>query len=338
MVVRRILIMKVLTLVITLSVCVTAEFNSQNIFSTEVRWCLVHNNVVDDYRHALYQFTIDIYRHVSSKALNHFVISPLSIWIILASIAEATDPITKRDLFEFLRLPINPCHRLKYYQLATSRFAYSSDVSISNIRALIIDEGVKMNPAYYNFINNYALLYVMSAPMRCNSQKTVEEIRRLGNAKLPNIDLRGNSVILDTVDYNGLWTTAFENAVIERSPFYSEIGEHIGAVDLMKIRRRVRRAYVRSLNIRAIEIPVGYNDRYRLVIGTIIDDDIEKAVRAFRGTVFDEYLSSIQDSIIPIDIAIPRLNITFEHDIKAILEEFGVKNLWTVPTVTRYLY
>lgn len=330
-------IMKVLPLVITLSACVIAEFNSQSIFSTELQWCQVYDNVFDDYRRAVYQFAVDAYRNIGSKPNHHFVFSPISLWIILASIAEATDPYTKQTMFKFLRLPIDPCVRLKYYQLATSRLAIDQDVYISNIRVLVIDERIKINPAYYNFVNKYSLFNVITAPMHYDPQTTLEEIRKISAAKLPTIDLRGNSVILDAVDYNGLWSTAFEEAVIERSSFYSRTGQRIGAVDLMKIRRGVRRSFLRSLNMKTIEIPVGYNDRYRMVVGIILDDNIPRAVKVFKGTVIDEYLNSIQESVIPIDIAIPRFSLTSEHDIKAILEELGLKNLWNNPAVTRYL-
>lgn len=328
--------MKILAFVIALCVY-TSVVNSQDIFTTELETCHLYENIVEDYRYAFYEFAAESYRNAINKRLGQFVFSPLSVWIDLAAIAEGADPATKLAMFQFLKLPIDPCVRLKYYQLATSRFVSGDDVHITNTRALVIDEGVTINPVYHNFVFKNCLLDVVSAPMRYDPQTALKEIRRVASANLPNLDLSGNSIILEAVDYNGLWSTAFEDAVVVRSPFYSKTGEQIGNVDLMKIRRRVRRSYFRTINVKAIEIPVGHNDRYRMIFGMIVDYNILRAISAITSTVVHDFLNSLEESSEPIDISIPRINITSEFDLRKTLEEFGVNNIWTDPYVTGYV-
>ncbi|XP_075992848.1 ovalbumin-related protein X-like [Anticarsia gemmatalis] len=325
--------MKKLAFVIIFCAFLTAQV--QDIFSLQVHTCSGSKSISQDYQSAVYDFTVNLYKYVGINLLDHFVFCPHSLWIILATIAEGVDPDTKQSMLQNLNLPEDLNTRIKFYQLAVSRFVTSGDVEIKSTRVFVIDEGVKINPMYHTFISQNSLMHVVSAPMRNNPCTALEEMRRITKASLSNLDLSGNSLILDTFDYRGLWHTAFEDALVSRSPFYNHKEEQIGEVDLMNIKRKAKMAYIRSMDVKFIELPIGENERYRMIFGLALGEtEIRETVRKFTNTVLLEYLNGLQESCIPIDIAIPRISITSEHDVKSIIEEFGLINLWSDPTVT----
>ncbi|KAJ8707758.1 hypothetical protein PYW07_011435 [Mythimna separata] len=301
------------------------------------RSCYINQDLTAEYRSSNYQFILPLYKSVAVRSNLNFVLSPNSIWIIVAAIAEGADPVTQQKLFQLLSVPNDPCVRQVYYQLATTRALPSNDVNIKNTRLWLFDDGTTVNPTWYDLVVKNSLLDVVRAPIRHNPIATANEIKRIMSSSLPRLDLSGNSVILDTMDYNGLWATAFSDAVIERAPFYNLQGQPIGAVDIMRVQRRVRIAYHEKLQVKVIELPVGADERYRMLFAMIIGDDIPSVVGAVTSDFVFEFLGSLRPSLIPIDVAIPRMVISSEIDMRVVLEDLGIKELWTDPAVTRYM-
>ena len=294
-------------------------------------------NVIDGYREAMHNFTIETYKRVAPRGTYQFVMSPHSMWMTIAGIAEGSDYFTQQQLFQLLLLPSNPCVRQKYYQLAATRFTFSSDVSVVSNRALVIDHGVIPNPVWHNFVARNSLLDIRSAPIKHNPAEAANRIRQAVEADFPQLDLRGNSVLLDTMDYNGLWNTAFADAVVKRAPFYNIAGENIGAVDLMRVKRRGKIGYVASIQAKILELPIGVNNRYSMVIALVVgNSDLRPIVRNMRSSLVTKVLASLRETQVPIDIALPQFTINSELDAKTILEDLGVTSLWTDPAATRY--
>lgn len=327
--------MKVFVAVITLfalNASVYSEYKFKN--------CDTDYDITQNYRDDMYEFTAQLYQHIGPSAVdNHFVFSPLSIWITLSAIIEGMTYPEQVVMLQVLRLPNDLCARLKYYQLATSQLVSSNNVDISSVRLLVIDEGVSINSTFHQFVNRHSLIDVVSAPLRTNPNHALKEIRRVTSVSSRNIDLSGNSVILDAADYSGLWSTAFEDAVVERSPFYSASGYQIGTVDLMTVKRRARISHLPTLNIECLELPFDYNDRYRMVFGIILDGSTATPVNLVTSAaVIDDFLNKLTDSYVPIEIAVPRFSLTSEYDVKTILENSGVKDLWEDIALTRYVH
>lgn len=299
--------------------------------------CPEYTNVIEGYRDAMHNFTIETYKRVAPRGLYQFVMSPHSMWMTIAAIAEGADYYTQHHLFELLLLPSNPCVRHKYYQLAASRFSYTSDVAIVSNRALVIDEGVTPNPIWHNFVARNSLLDVMTAPIKYNPAVAANTIRQAVYANFPRLDLRGNSVLIDTMDYNGLWNTAFADAVLKRAPFYNLAGQNIGAVDLMRVKRRGKIGYVSSIEAKILELPIGVNNQYSMVIALVVGNtDLRPIVREMKSSIVTDVLLSLRETKVPIDIALPQFTINSELDAKTILEDLGITKLWTDPEVTRY--
>lgn len=316
-------------------VTLTGSLDTLNV---ESGTCPEFSKVTEQYRAALDNFTIEIFKHAAPRGQYHYVVSPHNMWITIAGIAEGADPFNQKQLFQLLNLPNDPCHRQKYYQLARTRFSSTADVNVDSTRALVIDEGVTPNPKWHNYVTKHSLLEVVSAPIKHNAAAAANRIRQVASASFRKLNLQGNSVLLDTIDYNGLWTTAFADAVVKRAPFYSPSGRNIGAVDLMRTKRRGRIGYVSTLQAKLLELPVGANGQYRIIISLAGGDtDLRPVVANLNASIITEVLAALKDTNTMIDVALPQFTLSSELDVKAILEDLGVKSLWTDPEATRYL-
>uniref|UniRef100_A0A2A4J0U7 Serpin domain-containing protein n=1 Tax=Heliothis virescens TaxID=7102 RepID=A0A2A4J0U7_HELVI len=300
--------------------------------------CPEYANVFEGYQNAIHNFTIEVYKHVAPLGTYQFVVSSHSMWMTLAAIAEGTDYETQQQLFKILLLPENPCIRQRYYQLAASRFSLTPDVAVVSTRALVIDEGVLPNPGWHNFVTKNSLLDVISAPIKYNPPVAASVIRQVVYANFPRLNLQGNSVLLDTMDYNGLWNTAFADALVNRAPFHDTAGKRIGSVDMMTVKRRAKVGFIPSLQSKVLELPIGTDNQYSIIIALVVgNNDLRPIVSQLKSTIIKEVLATLKESRAPIDVAIPQFTINSELDARTILEDFGITNLWTDPAATRYI-
>ncbi|KAJ8706362.1 hypothetical protein PYW08_010988 [Mythimna loreyi] len=338
--------MRSLILLVSLAIC-SASTNKRNIVTIQSSFddlytnpgsCLGYPNVLEDYRDAMYNFTIETYKQVAPKGTYQFVMSPLSMWMTLAAMAEGADRYTQNYLFELLHIPRNQCLRHKYYHLAASRFSLTADAAVISKRALVIDEGVIPNPVWHNYVTKHHLLDVLTAPLKHNPGASASTIRQVVSAEFPRLDLRGNSVLIDTMDYNGLWNTAFADAVVKRAPFYSIEGKHIGTVDLMTVKRYGKIGYVPSIQAKILELPIGVNKQYSMIIALVVGQtDLRPVIQAMKSTILSNVLASLRETKVPINIAVPQFTINSELDAKTILQDLGITSLWTEPEATRYI-
>ncbi|KAJ8708627.1 hypothetical protein PYW08_010009 [Mythimna loreyi] len=278
------------------------------------RPCNLYEDVSHKYQSDMYDFTTKFYKVVAARSTDfNFVCSPLSVWLILAGMAEGADFFTRKQLFNLLSLPHDECTRQKYYQLATSCFVQTDDVKIISNRILLLDAGVTPNPTWYDVMTKNNLVSVFTAPIS-----------------------HSNSVILDTIDYNALWTTEFAAGRIKRSPFYDYDANLIGFVDLMKITKLARLGYIKRLKAKILELPVGENGRYRMIFAMFPKSkDVTAVLGILANDVVFEAFGSLKDSLVPVEVALPRQIMSSELDVRSLIEDLGVTSLWNDPAATR---
>ncbi|XP_022837526.1 plasminogen activator inhibitor 2, macrophage-like [Spodoptera litura] len=324
------------SLAATLAAC-SPEPHSFNLDGTHISEpCNLYEDVSRKFREDLYNISLITYQALARRSDLNYVYSPLSIWLTLAGLAEGADYHTQQQLFNFLKLSTDACSRQKYYRRATSRIVQSDDVNIINNRILLIDSGVTLNPTWYDLVLKNNLLEVLSAPLRSNPILTTIEVKQLTNIHNSRLDLTGNSVLLDTIDYNALWTTEFEQAKIDRSPFFNQVGELVGFVDLMRMKKRARLGHIKSVNAKALELPVGQDERFKMVFVIFLEtNDVNQKLNILDTSVAFEVFDSFKTSYVPVEVAIPRVVITSEVDVRSMLEELGITSLWNDPVATR---
>ncbi|KAJ8708289.1 hypothetical protein PYW07_010414 [Mythimna separata] len=325
-------------LILVLLVACTIQISTQQNQQLSSRPCNINRDLSLEYGRATYQILVESFRSAAIRGNFHFVYAPNSIWIMVAAIAEGADFLTQQKLFKYLNLPYDPCIRQAYYQLAITRAFSSNDVYIDNLRLWLFDYGVTLSRSWYDVAVKNSLLEVSRAPIRSNPVAAANKIRRIMSSPLPRINLRGNSALLETLDYDGFWTTGFEDAVIKRAPFYNLKGKQIGAVDMMWMQRTIRMGYNEDLQVKILELPVGLNGRYRLLFGMAVGTANLDTIRTtVTGDIVTKCIESLRLSLVPIFLAIPLLEIENLNDMKAVMGDLGYNQLFTDPGVTRYI-
>lgn len=280
-----------------------------------------------------YKFFLPLYKAMSQFSDVNFVCSPRSVWIMLAAIAEGSNEETQQQLLKILQLPIDTYERQKYYQLMISSDVLPIGVDLVETRTLLIDENLNINPAWLNLVSKNSLIDVRTVPIRYDPILTTSVVKAFVNE--PKLNLTGNSLLLDTIDYYGFWSTAFDDAVIENSPFYNKEGEVIGVMDFMRMKHRAKVGYAKGMNAKILELPIGVHSSHRMIFAIPFDQgDISDVIKNLDIDIVRETLTSVNESNVPIDIAIPRFEITSEIDMREILKDLGVTSLWTNPGAT----
>ncbi|CAB3237851.1 unnamed protein product [Arctia plantaginis] len=334
--------MKIVILIISITICASKErqtkFAQRYMRNGNKNLCIDEQQATGVFRIAFATFTANLLKKVSLQGNHYMALAPLSVWITLAAIAEGADENTQKELFTLLNLPENACSRFKLYQIAVTRSSSSKYVSVLNKRILLIDKGAHINGHWYKLVRQYSLLQMFPAPIERNPVATIE-ITKIFILTNHQLNFNGNSIILNSMDYDGLWTTAFNDNVAKHSPFYNQAGKRIGSVDLMKMKTIVRIGYVASINAKVLELPIGINGEYRMIFALVVDNNssIDSMVSSFHNYTIFEAKASLQDSQIPIDVAIPRFLMKSEIDMKQILEGMGIVNLWQDPRATGFI-
>lgn len=286
------------------------------------------------YQKAQNDFYKRLYARVAAHSDNHFVFSPYTIWLSLAALAEGSDPSVQPKEFHDLYLPEEKCVRNKFYDIALHVGSSGRGISLRRRRSLIVDENLVVNPTWAQYVKNSGLLDVAVAPIKSNPKETSKRLKDYLGSRA-NIMVTGNSILLDSLDYQGLWATAFPKARIYRAPFYNDMGQQIGSVDMMRIKKRARLAHVPFSNTKILELPVGDEGRYSMLIAVGTGNNvITNALESFLGSFLDIF-SLLELSVVPIEIAIPRFAMSSEFDVRPALHEVGIDWYWKDPAATR---
>ncbi|XP_037301897.1 uncharacterized protein LOC119192164 [Manduca sexta] len=232
--------------------------------------CGVGDDNIEGFREALYDFNMKLYKKLAEHTHGHFVISlpcgnrwqqSRKAWMGSrdrnSSNSSAYQKTSARD-------------KLTTNSRPAARHS-ASTFTMQRKHVFFIDEGLNMNTEWVNLASTQFNLHTIPVPIKRAPKDVAYLIRHIISSQLAPLNLQGNSLLADEIDYNGLWSEAFPEADIIRSPFYDHEGNQIGSVDLMRIKRRVRMVFVEQINARVVEIPVGVDGRYRMLFGIPVE-------------------------------------------------------------------
>ncbi|XP_059056337.1 uncharacterized protein LOC131850182 [Achroia grisella] len=289
------------------------------------------------FQKSLYEFYTKLNSLISENSKGHYVFSPLFIWLSIMTIAEGCEPIYQKELFSILNLPEEKCLREQYYAMSLKHLTErQNDVSIASKNLFVLDEYTKVEPNWAKFAND-GFLELAFVPIKDNPNFASEQLRNLLKFR-SSPALYGNSGLFNSIDFQFLWTYAFADSKIQRNaPFYNDAGKEIGRVDMMKMRRRVRLANMPLLNAKVVELPIGHNGRYKMIIVMNNSLGLLGTLFANIGKYLSDILGVLTESAIPLDVAIPRFDLEYEYDARRVLEAMGIRELWNNPAVTSYI-
>lgn len=224
--------------------------------------------------------------------------------------------------------------RYKCYDISKHVLNTGRGIDLESQQMLLVDEKIQVNNTWAKYVMDSILLNVDVAPIKLDPQETTRRLKELFGSQA-NINVKGNSALIDALDYKGVWTTAFSEASNYQAPFYNDLGQQIGTVEMMKIKKRVRMALIPFTSTKVLELPVGNNGQYSMLIAVGSGSSVVKnALDSFLGIVFDIF-SMLTMSVVPIEISIPKFSLSSAFDATPALHDIGIDWYWKDPAATR---
>lgn len=260
----------------------------------------------------------------------HFIISAHSVWLSLASVAESYFSYNlqteNQELWDSLYFQNAKCIRDQIYQVALSLEAPGE--GFSRNRALAIDNNLKIREEWIEASEPTGILQHLSVVYDQAPFESVQEYMAIE----PKIPLSGHSVFLDRLNWESLWTSAFANEIVTQGPFYDQLGQEIAQIEYLRMKAIVNVADIPNYNIRVLELPVGSDERYSLLLA--VGGEASTMIEAvFSRDILSE-LSMTKGSV---DVAIPRLTMSSGLNLRPILSSIGLESLFGDEDITRYV-
>lgn len=316
----------------------TSENNVKKIRELDEVLSNVSNYVdyeIKTYIDNLINFALKLFLYIAEETNNNFIYSPYSVLLSLSAIVEGSED--RKNIDDVLGLPKDRCYKKRYYELIQSQTTSCLDVTFIKTQALVIDQNLHLNPNWHAYVPAQFQQDILLSPIKRFPAAAAYAIRQVTNVQLQGLNLTGNSVLLDSLEYTGLWQRTFPELLLKQ-PFYNNVGEQIGWVDLMKtkIRAELSCTNENGIIIKAIALPVGADGRYRMVIAKYEGkSDFIKSVRSLDKNIVKTVIENLKESKIPIEVQIPKFGLDIELDMRKFLEKIGISSLWTNPSVTR---
>lgn len=297
--------------------------------------CGYEDDQVKTHLDNLMDFSIKSFLYIAEETSANFIYSPYSILLTLSAITEGSE--NRKSVDNVLGLPKDRCVKQRYYELILSKTRSSLDVTFLKTQAFVVDEHLHLKPNWLVHVPGQYQQSVIPAPIKRIPVTAAYTIRQITNVQFQSLNFTGNSVLLDSLEYTGLWKTSFPEVLL-RQPFYNSEGKLIGYVDMMKTKIRAHLSYTNQngINLRSIGLPVGRDGRYRFIISMYVGKvDLISFVRKQEKNIMKTIIENFKESRIPVEVQIPKFNLDTELDMRKVLEKMGINSLWTDPSVTK---
>ncbi|CAH2098413.1 unnamed protein product [Euphydryas editha] len=302
-------------------------------------------------------FSIELLYHTaqSQPKGTNFIISPITVWTVLAVIAEGATEKTLKQICDSLRITpkIRATVRKDYQNIIQWLVVNTTTVELQKFNALFVDEhnepliDFQMLAKEYdtrmigvNFTEPEKTSKLINTVISSVTHGRIPEI--IDSSTIENINL----VLLSALYFKGQWTVPFNASYTKREAFFDSEGNRLGDVNMMYNRFNYPFANIRSLQARVLELPYGQYNRLSLLImlpypgvtlnqmfynlGNITFDDVFNELRISKEEYGDD----------EVDCFLPRFKIQSSLHLKDSLTKMGIRDVFDarkarLPLMTR---
>lgn len=290
-------------------------------------------------------FSIELLYHTTQaqeRAIN-LIISPITVWTILAVITEGATDQTLTQISKALR--INP--RLKdetrkeYQEIAKWLQDQTSTVELQKLNSLFMD--VENDPqrdfidAAKGYDTHMISVNFSNPDVTANSINSL--VSSVTHGRIPTLvdssNIMSSKLILTSVLYfKAQWTVAFNSSYTKITPFYDSTGKQLGEVNMMYRRHTYPFANIKTLEARVLEIPYGKDNRLSMLImlpnpGVSLNDMFYKFGNESLDTIFNELKFSVEEyADDEVDCFVPRFKIESSLELTDALKRMGIVDLF----------
>lgn len=291
-------------------------------------------------------FSIELLYHTSKQQQKtNLILSPITVWTVLAVISEGASGATAGQINNALR--ISSRHKnstrhgfqeiYQWLQVNTSTIQLAKVNAIFlDLRRLLLKDFQETAEEVYK-TKAFALDY--SEPQKA-ADAINEGVSRFTRGRITHlVDAGGLDItsmfVISSLYFKGQWTVPFNTTSTAKMPFLDSNGQKIGEVNMMYNRYNYPFANIKELQARVIEVPYGLENRLSMLImlpnpGVSLENMFFNFAKVPLDTVFKELrLSKVEYSEEEVDLFLPRFKIESDLDLTNVLKNsMGIVDLF----------
>lgn len=292
-------------------------------------------------------FSIELLYHTSKVQQNtNLILSPVTVWTVLAVISEGASGDTARQLNTALRISSKKTNltRHGFNEIYQWLQVNTNTIQLAKVNAIFMDQQRLLQRDFQETADKVYRTSVFNLDFS-DTQKAADAINQ-GVAQftrgrithlVDSSSLDGASLfVTSAVYFKGQWTVPFNRTSTARLPFLDSNGQRTGEVNMMYNRHNYPFANIRELQARVIEIPYGVENRLSMLImlphtGVSLENMFFNFAKVPLDTVFKELqLSKEEYSEEEVDLFLPRFKITSDIDLTNLLKHrLGIWDLFS---------
>lgn len=225
-------------------------------------------------------FSLEILYNTAKESgtKTNLIMSPVTVWSVLAIMAEGAEGPTYEEITRAARIPFVEEHLIHVRKSFTSTMKYltvnTSTVQLAQVNLLFADNSQQLERDYKDLITDSYKTQIMSVNF-ADTKKTAKVIndiaKRATQNKIPNLveesGLADTQMLLASALYfKGQWTSPFNRSSTQKKTFYDANEKVLGEVNMMYNRFTYPFANMKELQARVVEIPYGVEDRLSILI------------------------------------------------------------------------
>ncbi|XP_041972573.1 serine protease inhibitor 77Ba-like [Aricia agestis] len=291
-------------------------------------------------------FSLELLYHTTyaQEKRTNLIISPITVWSILAVTTDGASGNTLLELERAARLPSKKNRdvvRNEYKQLHQYLIVNTTTVELQNFNAMFVDPTSYPRQDFVDVAREYETRMIVAnfsnSELTSNLINTV--ISNVTRGHIPQLlsadDIRGASLLLTSAVYfKGQWTIPFNASSTYKDTFFDSNGKILGEVNMMYSRYTYPFAYIKELQARILEIPYGSQDRLSMLI--MLPDSgvsLENMFRNFINVSLDEVFAGLklaqeEYSEDEVDCFLPRFKIDTSLSLTDALQKMGIRDLF----------
>lgn len=292
-------------------------------------------------------FSVEVLLH-TSKTLPpgvNFIMSPFTVWSVLAVIAEGAVGTTRNEINNVLRLSVRnkEATRRDFRNITNWLQVNTNTIQLAKISSIFVDKDRLPNKEFTEIAKDYYMTEIIPLDFKdsVNSANLLNKhVSNFTHGKIPNLVdpsyFEGTQMVLTSALYfKGQWTAPFNVSSTSKMPFYDSKGQKIGEVNMMYNRYTYPFSNIKALQARVIELSYGSENRLSMLImlpnpGVSVEDMFSNFLNVNLDTFFEELRVSKEEySDDEVDCFIPRFKIKSDLELTEVLKNrFGINELF----------
>lgn len=275
----------------------------------------------------------------------NMIVSPFTVWTVLAVISEGASGRTKAEINNAIRLPSRNLNstRRGYGEIAQWLRVNTTTVVLAKFNGIFVDRDSLPHSEFRETVKkeyDTDMVFVNFKDKVNSANYLNAAVSNFTHGRIPHIVESSyfqdtHMILTSALYFKGQWTVPFNTSNTMKQPFFDSNGKQIGEVNMMYNRHTFPFANIKELKARVIELPYGIENRLSMLImlpnpGVSLEDMFVNFQNLTLDRFFEQLrLSKEEFSDDEVDCFIPRFKIESNIDLADVLQSrMGIKDLF----------